>query len=157
METYAKAALAEAGFLKDFVQDNHSLSASEGTLRGLHFQTAPFAQDKLVRASRGRCFDVVVDIRRASPTYGRHVTVELDADTGVQILAPAGMAHGLCTLVPSTEVQYKVTAPYAPTHDAGVFWRDPALAIDWPFPPERMILSAKDAAQPLLADLDNPF
>lgn len=152
-ETWNRAALREAGIDADFVQDNHSLSGPAGTVRGLHFQSAPFAQDKLVRVSRGSILDVAVDLRRSSPTYGRHVAVELSAENWRQLWVPAGFAHGFCTLEPDTEVQYKVTAPYSAPHDHGLLWNDPALGIEWPVEGESALLSAKDNAQPCLAEL----
>ncbi|MQX37747.1 dTDP-4-dehydrorhamnose 3,5-epimerase [Roseospira navarrensis] len=153
-ETYNKNALAEAGIHLDFVQDNHSLSATPGTLRGLHFQTPPMAQDKLVRVVRGAVWDVAVDIRAGSPTYGRWVGAEISAAAWNQILVPAGFAHGFLTLTPDTEVEYKVTAFYAPDCDKGLAWDDPDLAIDWPLPAglDRPVLSEKDARQPRLRD-----
>ncbi|WP_349371456.1 dTDP-4-dehydrorhamnose 3,5-epimerase [Salinarimonas sp.] len=156
-ETWKREALVEAGIAIDFVQDNESLSAETGTLRGLHFQSPPFAQDKLVRVVRGRILDVAVDIRRASPTYGRHIAVELSAEDGRQLLVPVGFAHGFVTLEPGTQVLYKVSAPYAPAHDHGIAFDDPALGIAWPLPPERLILSDKDRRHPLLADLPAYF
>src|SRR5258705_75276 len=116
-ETYNKQTLAKAGITLDFVQDNHSLSAQRGVVRGLHFQLPPFGQDKLLRVVRGRVFDVAVDLRRSSPTFGKHVTAELSADNWTQILVPIGFAHGFVTLEENTEVIYKVTSYYAPTHD----------------------------------------
>lgn len=153
METYSKQAFADAGITEEFVQDNFSLSVATGTVRGLHFQLAPFAQAKLVRVGRGRILDVAVDLRRSSPTYGRHVTVELSAENRLQLLVPVGFAHGFCTLEPDTEVHYKVTAHYSPAHDRGVAWNDPMLGISWPVDAAHAILSEKDAKQPLLADL----
>jgi dTDP-4-dehydrorhamnose 3,5-epimerase len=152
-ETYSRSAFAEAGIKLDFIQDNHSLSAAVGTLRGLHFQAPPFAQDKLVRVPRGRILDVAVDIRASSPDFGRFVTVELSAENWRQLLVPAGFAHGFVTLEPDTEVLYKVSAPYAPEHDRGVAFDDPAIGIDWGLPPERLILSDKDRRHPRLAEL----
>lgn len=156
-ETYAKKAFAEAGIDLDFVQDNHAFSATKGTVRGLHFQSAPFAQDKLVRVVRGSILDVAVDLRRASPTYGKHVSAVISADEWNQILVPVGFAHGLLTLEPDTEVLYKVTNYYAPQHDLGLLWNDPALGIAWPVSEADAVLSAKDKAQPRLADLPAYF
>jgi len=156
-ETFNRQALAEAGIDIDFVQDNESLSAAPGTIRGLHFQTPGFAQTKLVRVLTGAVFDVAVDIRRGSPTWGAHVAVELTAENGRQLLVPQGFAHGFCTLVPDTRVFYKVDAYYSPAHDAGLRWDDPALGIDWPVAPDKATLSDKDRRLPQLADIANPF
>lgn len=156
-EVYNKQAFAEAGIDLDFVQDNHSLSAETGTLRGLHFQTPPFGQDKLVRCVKGAILDVAVDLRAGSPTYGKHVAAEISAEDWNQILVPIGFAHGFITLVPDTEVIYKVTNYYAPDHDKGLLWNDPALGIDWPLPTGGPVLSDKDTRQPLLADISAPF
>lgn len=156
-ETWNRRRFAEAGIDLDFVQDNHSLSGPAGTVRGLHFQSPPFAQDKLVRVVRGRILDVAVDIRRSSPTYGRHVAVELSAENGRQLLVPVGFAHGFCTLEPETEVVYKVTAYYAPEHDHGLAFDDPDLAIDWPVARAAAILSGKDRTHPRLAELPEYF
>lgn len=152
-ETYTKKAFVEAGIDLDFVQDNHSRSADRGTLRGLHFQGHPFAQDKLVRVLKGAILDVAVDLRRGSPTFGRHVAVELTDESWQQLLVPAGFAHGFCTLVPDTEVFYKVTNYYAPQHDFGVLWNDPDLGIEWPVAEADAILSEKDRRQPRFKDL----
>jgi dTDP-4-dehydrorhamnose 3,5-epimerase len=151
-ETFRETALAGAGFHKRFVQDNHSLSTTAGTLRGLHFQKPPHAQAKLIRVLRGRILDMAVDIRGGSPDFGRHVAVELSAETGHQLLVPEGFAHGFITLEPDTEVFYKVTDYYAPESDSGIFWNDPDLAIDWQWPGEPVI-SDKDAALTPLSDL----
>ena len=156
-ETYNREKWREAGIVADFVQDNHSYSAASFTLRGLHFQAPPFAQTKLVRVARGAVLDVVVDIRRGSATFGRHVVVTLSAATGDQLLVPTGFAHGFLTLEPDTEVVYKVTAHYSPVHDRGLLWSDPALAIPWPAPSETVVLSDKDRQWPPLAALDSPF
>ena len=156
-EAYNKQALAEAGVDIDFVQDNHSWSAERGTVRGLHFQTPPFAQDKLVRVVRGTVFDVAVDLRRKSPTYGRHVSVVLSAEAWNQILVPIGFAHGFMTLEPDTEVVYKVSNYYVPDHDEGLLWNDPDLAIPWPLDAGAAILSPKDGKLPKLAEIDSPF
>jgi dTDP-4-dehydrorhamnose 3,5-epimerase len=156
-ETYSKKAFAEAEITLDFVQDNHAFSATQGTVRGLHFQSAPFAQDKLVRVVRGAILDVAVDLRRASPTYGKHVSAVISPHEWNQILVPVGFAHGLVTLEPDTEVLYKVTNYYAPQHDLGLLWNDPALGIAWPVSEADAVLSAKDKAQPRLADLPAYF
>lgn len=157
VESYSRRALAVAGVTAEFVQDNHSRSEASGTVRGLHFQTPPFAQAKLVRCSAGRIFDVAVDIRRGSPTYGRHVTAELSAANGWQLLIPIGFAHGLATLEPGTEVQYKVSADYSPAHDAGIIWNDPALGIPWPVGSDASLLSDKDRKLPAFAGFATPF
>jgi dTDP-4-dehydrorhamnose 3,5-epimerase len=147
----------EAGLELAFVQDNHSLSRARGVLRGLHFQAPPFAQQKLVRVTRGAVFDVAVDIRTASPTFGRWVSVVLSADEWNQVLVPAGFAHGFLTLEPDTEVQYKVTAPYSQAHDRAIRWNDPAIGISWPLAESELTLSDKDRAAPVLADADAGF
>jgi dTDP-4-dehydrorhamnose 3,5-epimerase len=152
-ETWSRNAFAEAGLDLDFVQDNQSLSAPVGTLRGLHFQSPPCAQDKLVRVTRGRILDVAVDIRASSPTFGRHVAVELSAENWRQLLVPVGFAHGFVTLEPDTEVLYKVTAPYAPENDHGLAFDDPALGIDWRLPLSDLTLSDKDRKHPRLAEM----
>ena len=156
-ETFSTRALRDAGLPDAFVQDNHSLSADRGVVRGLHFQLPPMAQDKLVRVVRGAILDVAVDVRRSSPTFGRHVTVELSADNWRQLLVPVGFAHGFVTLEPNTEVVYKVTNYYSPAHDRGLRWDDPALNIAWGVDPAGVTLSAKDKVQPLLADAAELF
>lgn len=156
-ETYNKKVAADAGIHLNFVQDNHFLSTGAGTIRGLHFQTAPCAQDKLVRVVRGAIFDVAVDVRKNSPTFGRHVTAVISAHEWNQIFVPIGFAHGLCTLEPDTEVIYKVTNYYAPDHDRGVLWNDPDLGIDWPINENEAIVSEKDKKLPRFADLTEPF
>lgn len=157
-EAYNERTFAERGITCRFVQDNHSLSRPTFTLRGLHFQIPPCGQDKLVRCIRGRIFDVAVDLRKGSPTYGHWVGAELSAENGHQLFIPIGFAHGFVTLEPDCEVTYKCSDTYAPEHDGGIRWNDPAIGIDWPIPadvtPE---LSAKDKVQPLLADFDSPF
>lgn len=155
--TYDKARLAAHGIELDVVQDNQSLSRVPGTLRGLHFQTPPYAQPKLLRVLRGRIIDVAVDIRRGSPTYGHHVTAELDAGRGQQIWIPAGFAHGFMTLEPDTLVHYKIGAPYMPAHEAGIIWNDPDIGIVWPIPADRVILSERDRTWPMLKNYDTPF
>ena len=156
-ETYVKRDFVAAGIDAEFVQDNHSLSADVNTVRGLHFQTAPFAQDKLVRVTRGAVLDVAVDIRAGSPTFGKHVAVRLSATEWNQLFVPIGFAHGFVTLEPDTEVIYKVSRYYAPENDKGILWNDPALGIDWGISVEAAILSAKDKVQPKLADLPAAF
>lgn len=157
-ETYNRDTFEALGITCTFVQDNHSLSAPAFTLRGLHFQTPQRAQDKLVRCIRGRIFDVAVDVRKGSPTYGKWVGAELSAEKGHQLFVPIGFAHGFMTLEPNCEVAYKCSDTYAPDHDGGVRWDDPAIGIDWPIPADTLPeLSAKDAVQPLLADFDSPF
>jgi dTDP-4-dehydrorhamnose 3,5-epimerase len=153
-ETYNARILADAGFDKPFVQDNHSMSARRGTLRGLHFQRAPHMQDKLLRVSRGSIYDVAVDIRRGSPTFGRWVGEELSAENWRQLLVPAGFAHGFVTLTPDVEVQYKVTDYYAPQAEGGLAWNDPKLAIDWPIDPSEVAANARDGAWPTLEALE---
>jgi len=140
-----------------FVQDNQSLSAEAGTIRGLHFQTPPFAQAKLIRVLAGAILDVAVDIRQGSPAYGRHVAMRLDAGTGTQLYVPAGFAHGFCTLEPGTLIAYKVSAYYSAANDRGLAFDDPALGIAWPVAADKAVLSAKDRAQPRLADLAPAF
>jgi dTDP-4-dehydrorhamnose 3,5-epimerase len=156
-EVYKQSAFEAAGLVVNFVQDNHSMSAQVGTIRGLHFQLPPFAQAKLVRVVRGRILDVAVDVRRSSPTFGQHVAIELSADAGQALFIPVGFAHGFCTLAPDTEVEYKVSAPYAPTHDHGLAWDDPALDIPWPVDAKAAILSDKDRRHPRLADRPTLF
>ncbi len=156
-ETYNKKALAEVGIDLDFVQDNHSLSVEKGVVRGLHYQTRPFAQDKLVRVIRGSILDVAVDLRKSSPTFGRHVSARLSAEDWNQILVPIGFAHGFCTLEPNTEVIYKVTNYYAPDHDRGLYWNDPQLGIQWPVSPDQALLSEKDKHFPQLSELLDLF
>ncbi|SOB81052.1 dTDP-4-dehydrorhamnose 3,5-epimerase [Sphingomonas guangdongensis] len=157
-ETYNRDTFAALGISCVFVQDNHSLSGPAFTLRGLHFQAPPRAQDKLVRCIRGRIFDVAVDVRRGSPTYGRWVGAELSAENGDQLFIPVGFAHGFVTLEPDCEVTYKCSDTYAPDADGGLSWDDPDIAVDWPLPPGRTPeLSAKDGRQPSLVGFDSPF
>lgn len=143
-ETYNAARLAEAGIEVSFVQDNHSLSRAPGVVRGLHFQIEPCVQGKLVRVTRGAIFDVALDIRRGSPTFGRHVSVVLSAENWSQLWIPAGFAHGFCTMEPDTEVVYKVTSLWAPNHERSILWNDPALGIEWPVGAAEAVLSPKD-------------
>jgi len=156
-ETYNRRTFADLGIEIEFVQDNHSLSVEGGTIRGLHFQTPPYAQDKLVRVVRGAILDVAVDLRRESPTYGQWVSAEISAEAWNQILVPVGFAHGICTLEPNTELIYKVSNYYSAEHDKGLRWNDPDLGIEWPIPESEAVLSDKDRAQPLLADFESPF
>lgn len=156
-ETYNKRVLAEQGIEGDFVQDNHSLSAVKGTIRGLHFQIPPRAQAKLVRVVRGAVFDVAVDLRKGSPTFGRHVSMVLSKENWSQMFVPVGFAHGFCTLEPNTEVLYKVTEYYSPEHDKGLLWNDPRLAVDWPVGPAEAMLSDRDRTLPGLDDMPDHF
>jgi dTDP-4-dehydrorhamnose 3,5-epimerase len=156
-ETYNRKTFEAAGLVLDFVQDNHSLSAEAGTVRGLHFQSPPFAQDKLIRVARGAILDVAVDLRRGSPTFGQHVAVELSAANWRQLLVPIGFAHGFCTLEPDTEVVYKVTGFYSAANDHGLAWDDPDLGIAWPVTRDAATLSDKDRRHPRLADLPDYF
>ena len=153
-ESWNKARMAEHGLEYDFVQDNHSLSQAVNTVRGLHFQSPPHAQAKLVRCGRGRLYDVAVDIRRGSPTYGHWVGVELTFENGKQLLIPAGFAHGFVTREPDTEIIYKCTDYYAPDCDGAVAWD--SCGVEWGLSGDP-VLSAKDAAAPALADFDSPF
>ena len=154
-EVWKDAWLEELGVATRFVQDNHSLSRSVGTVRGLHFQRPPSAQGKLVRCVRGAIFDVAVDLRRGSPTYGRCITAELSAENWRQLWIPRGFAHGLCTLTADTEVLYKVDAPYDAAADAAIRWDDPAIAVVWPLA-GAPLLSDKDRVAPSLAEFDPP-
>ena len=156
-ETYNERAFTDAGIPVRFVQDNHSCSGARGTVRGLHYQSPPHAQAKLVRVARGRIFDVAVDVRHGSPTFGRWVGAALDDVTGTQIFVPAGFLHGFMTLEPDTHVIYKVDDFYAPDCDGAVRFDDPELAIDWPLPAAEAVLSAKDAAAMSWADFKSPF
>ena len=157
VESWNKKRFAEHGLDLDFVQDNELLSAQVGTVRGLHFQKAPNAQDKLVRILRGRVLDVAVDLRRSSPSYGRHVAVELSTENGRQLLVPIGFAHGFCTLEPDSIIAYKVTGYYSAADDLGVAWDDPDIAIAWPVDPAQAALSDKDRRQPKFRDLPPYF
>ena len=156
-ETFQRSAFAEQGILCDFLQDNQSCSDRIGTVRGLHFQRPPFVQAKLVRVLSGAIFDVAVDLRRSSPSFGEYVAIELDSESGEQLLVPSGFAHGFCTLRPGTVVLYKVDQVYAPSHDSGVYWADPALAIDWPVAVSEAYLSPKDSALPMFDQLNSVF
>lgn len=156
-EIFREDTLRRHGIDVRFVQENQSLSARPGVLRGLHFQLPPMAQAKLIRVVAGAIFDVAVDLRRGSPSYGRHVALVLSAERGEQLFVPEGFAHGFCTLEPDTVLIYKVNRYYAPEHDRGLLWNDPALAIDWPLPPEGPLLSDRDTGHPRFADLPAYF
>lgn len=156
-EVWNRKQLLDHGIDLDFVQDNQSLSAEVGTVRGLHFQTPPHAQDKLVRCGRGRLLDVAVDLRKGSATYGQWTSVELSAENGRQLLVPIGFAHGFVTLEPDTEILYKCTDYYAPDCDRSLAWNDPHLSIDWGLGDKAPVLSDKDASAPFWDELDNPF
>lgn len=155
MESYNSRKFAELGIDFTFVQDNHSLSVETGGIRGLHYQLNPKAQAKLVRVVSGEIYDVAVDIRKDSPTFGQWVGVILSETNKRQILIPKGFAHGFCTLVPNTQVLYKVDEYYSPEHDRGILWNDPALGIDWPT--SKATLSNKDQYHPLLQDAEINF
>ncbi|MDZ7629164.1 MAG: dTDP-4-dehydrorhamnose 3,5-epimerase [Parvularculaceae bacterium] len=157
VETWNAERFRQAGLAHDFVQDNHSYSAEAGTVRGLHFQAPPRAQAKLVRVMRGAVMDVAVDVRRGSPTYGRHVRALLSAENGAQLFVPVGFLHGFATLEPHTDVAYKVTDFYSQAHDGAVIWNDADLGIDWGVDPGRAVLSDKDAKAPRFADFRSPF
>jgi len=156
-ETYSRRALEASGIDATFVQDNHSISHAKGIVRGLHFQRHPHAQSKLIRVIRGAIFDVAVDIRHGSPTYGQHVSAVLSAENWAQLWIPVGFAHGFCTLEPETEVLYKTTEYYSPECDCGLLWNDPALRIDWPIGATEAILSDRDRQHPKLAELGPVF
>jgi dTDP-4-dehydrorhamnose 3,5-epimerase len=156
-ETYSKKALAELAIDLDFVQDNHSFSVEKGVVRGLHYQISPFAQDKMLRVIHGAVFDVAVDLRKESPSFGRHVSAILSAEEWNQILIPKGFAHGFCTLEPNTEVIYKVTNYYAPASERGVLWNDPDLSIPWPVSASAAILSDKDKRLPRFSEVQDFF
>ncbi len=156
-ETWNRRTLAEAGIDLEFVQENHSLSIERGTLRGLHYQIHPQAQDKLVRVVRGSILDVAVDIRRESPTFGRHVKAVLSVENWRQFLVPVGFAHGYVTLEANTEVIYRVTSFYAPDHERGLLWNDPDLAIDWGVAKSETVMTDRDRAFPRFAESGDLF
>lgn len=156
-EVYSTKLLKDAGVNASFVQDNHSLSVEKGVLRGLHFQLPPMAQDKLIRVVRGAILDVAVDVRRSSPTFGKHVAEVVSAENWKQVFVPVGFAHGFVTLEPNTEVLYKVSAFYSPSHERGIRWNDPALGIDWGISEAQAILSDRDRQHPHLADAKDLF
>lgn len=158
LEGWRREKFAALGIRADFMQDNHARSGPAGVLRGLHFQRPPMAQAKLVWVTRGAVFDVAVDLRVGSPTYGRHFGVELSAENFLRLFVPKGFAHGYLTLTPDAEFQYKVDAPYSPEHDAGIIWNDPDLAVAWPAMAEgRPVLSGKDKVLPGFKDFVSPF
>jgi dTDP-4-dehydrorhamnose 3,5-epimerase len=156
-ESFRKLEFVELGIACDFVQDNQAFSAQPGTIRGLHFQVPPHAQAKLVRVLRGGIYDVAVDLRRGSSTYGKWCGAQLTADGGEQIFVPRGFAHGYCTLEPDTVVAYKVDAYYAPHSEAGLIWNDPEIAIDWTIPASTVLVSDKDSKLLPLRSLETPF
>jgi dTDP-4-dehydrorhamnose 3,5-epimerase len=157
LETFRKFEFGEMGIGCEFLQDNQAYSAQAGTVRGLHFQVPPHAQAKLVRVLRGAVYDAAVDLRCGSPTYGKWCGARLTADGGEQIFVPRGFAHGYCTLEANTVVAYKVDNYYAPQSEAGLIWNDPAIGVDWSFPPERVLVSDKDAKLPLFSTFETPF
>ncbi len=157
IETYSRQKLAAHGIDTEFVQDNHSMSAVPGTVRALHYQLPPFAQGKLVRVLKGSVLDVAVDIRKGSPTFGKHVAEVLSAENCRIMWVPTGFAHGFETLEPNTEVAYKVTNYYTPSHERGIRWNDPAIGVPWKTKLETAILSDKDKIAPLLADATELF
>jgi dTDP-4-dehydrorhamnose 3,5-epimerase len=151
-ETYSRQRFADAGIEIDWVQDNQSYSQERHVLRGLHYQVAPFAQDKLIRVLHGAIFDVAVDLRQGSPTHGKWVSCMVSSKAWNQLLVPKGFAHGFLTLEPETEVFYKVSAPYAPEHERAIRWNDPAIGINWPLKGSEPILSDRDRKAPMLAE-----
>ena len=156
-ESWNKARLADQGIEIEFVQDNHSMSFKKGTVRGLHFQSPPHAQAKLVRCGRGRLFDVAVDIRKSSPTYGHWMGEELSFENGMQLFIPAGFLHGFITLEDDTEIVYKCSEFYAPECDGAVRFDDPDIGIEWPIDVSDVSISPKDASAPLLREIGQPF
>ncbi len=156
-EVYSLRAMADAGINVAFVQDNHSFSTERGVIRGLHFQIPPFAQAKLLRVTKGAIFDVAVDVRLGSPTYGKFYAAELSAENWCQLFVPEGFAHGFATLTPDCEVLYKVSAHYTPSHDRGLRWNDPEVGVPWPVSAALAILSDRDKLLPQLRDIQSPF
>ena len=156
-ETWNRQTFDAAGIPHAFVQDNHSLSVAKGTLRGLHFQLPPYAQHKLIRVVRGAIMDVAVDLRRGSPTFGKHVAVRISAEEWNQVFVPVGFAHGYCTLEPDTEIIYKVSCRYAPEYERGLLWNDPTLGIDWPVSADDAAMTDRDRRLPPLAELTDVF
>ncbi len=156
-ESWSARTMAANGLEFDWVQDNHSHSAEAGTVRGLHYQSPPMAQTKLVRVARGAVLDVAVDVRKGSPTYGQWIAEELSEKNGRQLLVPKGFLHGFATLTSGTDVLYKVDAFYSGEHDGAVRFDDPDLGVDWGIDPKRAVLSEKDANAPRLVDWESPF
>jgi dTDP-4-dehydrorhamnose 3,5-epimerase len=156
-ETWRRDRFHELGLGRAWCQENHAGSSRAGTVRGLHYQVPPAAQAKLVRVVRGALLDVAVDLRRGSPTFGRHAAVELSTANFRQLFIPAGFAHGYCTLEPDTEILYRLDHVYAPEHERGISWNDPELGIEWPVDPASAIVSAKDRSLPRLADQPDLF
>lgn len=156
-EVYSARDCGEYGINDVFTQDNLSYSSRSGTVRGLHYQNPPYAQSKLVRVVRGRILDIVVDLRLNSPTFGQHEAYELSSSNDQLLYIPVGFAHGFCTLVDDTEVQYKVGNYYAPDHERGIYWADPDLKINWPVDISAAIVSDKDASLPCLQEISTPF
>jgi dTDP-4-dehydrorhamnose 3,5-epimerase len=156
-EIFSQSTLKAAGLQLDIAQENFAFSIQKNTIRGLHYQAPPYAQDKLIQVVRGAIYDVALDLRNGSPWFGQFVGAEISADNWNQILVPAGFAHGLCTLEPNTAVIYKVTAPYSPDHEEGIRWNDPDLQIPWPISPQDALLSDRDQSLPHLSELDSPF
>jgi dTDP-4-dehydrorhamnose 3,5-epimerase len=156
-EVYSRRAFAAAGIDVAFVQENHTMSARAGTVRGLHYQLPPMAQAKLIRVTRGAVYDVAVDLRRGSPTFGRHVGIVVSAEAWNQVFVPVGFAHGFCTLAPETEVIYRLSNDYSPAHERGLLWNVAALAIDWPVAADAAVLSERDRNNPRLAELTDRF
>jgi dTDP-4-dehydrorhamnose 3,5-epimerase len=155
--TYNRDYFASLGILDDFVHENHCWSPRRGTMRGFHYQLPPFGQSKLIRVTRGRMLDVNVDVRRGSPTFGRHVKAELSAEGWNQIYVPAGFAHCYATLEDDTEVVFKLGCGFAPDHAVGLAWNDPDLGIDWPFRPEEVIVLDRDVDRPRFSQIDRFF
>lgn len=155
LESYSFQEFRDNGIDIQFVQDNHSRSNVAGVLRGLHYQDPPFAQNKLLRVTRGSVYDVAVDLRKNSPTFGKWESFELSASNFRILFIPRGFAHGFCCLEPETEVQYKVDEFYSPAHDHGIRWNDPVLSVNWPV--KEPLLSRKDAAQPFFNEITSPF
>jgi len=156
-EIYNRQTLLEAGIELEFVQENYSWSVDINTVRGLHFQTGEFQQDKLVQVVRGAILDIAIDLRHGSPWYGQYVCAEISAENWQQVLVPKGFAHGFLTLQPNTAVMYRVTTHYSPAHDAGIRWNDPDIGIDWPINENEAVLSDKDSTLPFLSDCDTLF